>query len=76
MTALKWEGLRRVRRNRRWLALACVPWLLVLLQFAAAAATGVGAVLAPAGHFTVFGAIAVIYALQRNKNPGFELGVF
>ncbi len=76
MTALKWQRLRRVRRNRRWLALAAVPWLLVLLQFAAAAATGVGAVLAPVGHFSLFGAIAVIYALQRNKNPSFEAGAF
>jgi hypothetical protein len=63
-----------VRHNRWWLALASAPWLLAFAAVMMAVVTSTPAVLAPVGHFTIFGAMALFYAYKRNKNPRFENG--
>ncbi|MBL8742257.1 MAG: hypothetical protein JNK04_14210 [Myxococcales bacterium] len=66
--------IRRVRRNRGWLALASLPWLGALGCVAAAIATGSPRPLVTVGHFLIFGAIALLFAYRKNANPRYESG--
>ena len=68
------DNVRWVRRNRWWLALASIPWLLAFMTVVTAIAAGSPAVLAPVGHFGILGAVAFLYTYKRNKSPRFETG--
>lgn len=74
MVTLESTTVRRVRRNRLWLALGASPWLIALGLAIAAAVTQNLALLLLLPHLGGFGAFGFFFAYRRNRDPRLTRG--